>query len=134
MIKHRGFFCYKEYIEKPREVLTQEQYKEYAVGLLELGIYGEYEATDMIVNAFLQEKAAMMNATDRRYKHSVFCGRLGGRKQIFTNAELMDAVVKKGICTQQGLANYFGCSLRTIQRRVTSKEIRRCYNESHKEK
>lgn len=127
-----GFFCYKEYIEKPREVLTPEQYKEYAVGLLELGIYGQYEPTDIIVAAFLEEKAAMMKATDRRYRHSVFCGKLGGRKQIFTDAELMNAVVTKGICTQQGLANYFGCSLRTIQRRITSKEIRRCYNESHK--
>ena len=131
---YRGFFCYKEYIEKPREVLTPEQYKEYAVGLLELGIYGECETTDMKIFALLEEYGAMMIATDRRYRHSVFCGKLGGRRQIFTDAELMNAVVNKGICTQQGLAKYFGCSLRTIQRRVTSKEIRRCYNESHKEK
>ena len=129
---YRGFFCYKEYIEKPREVITPEQYKEYAVGLLELGIYGECETTDMKIFAFLEEKGAMMKATDRRYRHSVFCGKLGGRRQIFTDAELMNAVVNKGICTQQGLAKYFGCSLRTIQRRITSKEIRRCYKESHK--
>lgn len=131
-MEYRGFFCYKEYIEKPREALTPEQYKEYAVGLLELGIYGQYAYTDIIVAALLEEKAAMMKATDRRYRHSVFCGKLGGRRQIFTDAELMNAVVNKGICTQQGLANYFGCSLRTIQRRITSKEIRRFYNESHK--
>ena len=134
MMEYNGFFCYKEYIEQPRKVLTREQFKEYAAGLLELGVYGRYDGdtTDLIVLAFLEEKTAMMKATNRRYRHSVLCGELGGRKQVFTDAELTDAIVNKGICTQQGLADYFKCSLRTIQRRKSSKEIQRCYYESHK--
>ena len=66
-MEYRGFFCYEDYIEKPRKVLTPEQYKEYAVGLLELGIYGQYASTDIIVAVLLEEKATMMKATNRRY-------------------------------------------------------------------
>ena len=42
-----------------------------------------------------------------------------------------EAIAKKGFSTQKELAEYFHCSLHTIQRRMNSKEIMEYFNKNH---
>lgn len=132
---YNGFYCYKDYIDLPKQTLTEEEFKEFAVCLLNYGVYGKYEiqTESATVLALLDAKCAMIDATNRRYQHAIRCGELGGRERLFSDDDLKEAIIEKGLHTQKELAAYFNCSVRTIQRRINGDdEIRRCYSDSRK--
>ena len=112
-----------------KKVLSESQYKEYAVALLDLGLLGSCGVDDPLIAALLSHVASLMNVTDRRYKHYKVCGQMGGRPRIVSKAEIENAVRQQGITTLGGLADHFQCSVRTISRHINKKEIRRLLNE-----
>ena len=125
-----GFFCYKNYVIPAKTILNKDQYREYAVALLDLGIYGSSEVEDPLVAALLNQIAPHMNSNDRKYRHFQNCGKKGGRPRIVSRAEIENAVKQQGITTLGGLADHFQCSVRTISRYINKKEIRRFLDET----
>ena len=119
-----GFVNYTEFLQGIRNVLTEEQYKLYAVGLVELTTFGSTDIVDPIVKAILYDRLVAIEKSNKHYEDCVWYGHLGGRKKCFTEDELYKAV-KSGIYTLKGLADYFGCSVRTVNRYITSKELLR---------
>lgn len=115
-MKYNGFFCYNDYVTTAKEVLTEEQYREYAAALLDMGAYLEPKVHDHRVKALLQEVCQSMVATDRRYEKNKRVGRLGGRKRLFSMKQLSDAINILGKKTPKALAEHFNCSVRTIFR------------------
>lgn len=124
-----GFFCYKNYIEPAKAVLSNNQYEKFAAAILDLGIYGQCTVDDPIIASLLNQISSLMNATDRKYKHYKKCGKMGGRPRIVTRADIKKALVEQDISTQKELAEYFNCSVRTISRRISKDEIRRILDE-----
>jgi hypothetical protein len=117
-----------------KDILSDEQYKDYAVALLELGINKESNVKDPIVRALLTDKIVSMKVTDRRYERCKYNGSLGGRKKCFTKEQLREAVLEHGITTTKELAELFGCSLRTVNRSITNSEIKKMYEVKDNEK
>lgn len=118
-----GFFFREEFVTGVKDILTPEQYKEYCTALVELGLRREYSVEDPIVRAFLYDKVASMNATDRHYKRCQTYGSWGGRKKIIKKTDLQFAICSLKITTIKGLAEYFGCSTRTVNRYIKSADI-----------
>ena len=115
-MKYNGFFCYNDYVTTAKEVLTEEQYREYAAGLLDMGAYLVPNVNDHRVKALLQEVYQSIVATDRRYEKNKRVGRLGGRKRLLSMKDLSEAINQKGKKTPKALAEHFNCSVRTIFR------------------
>lgn len=119
-----GFVNYTEFLHGLKDVLTEEQYKLYAVGLVELTTFGSTDISDPIVKAILNDRVISIEKSKKHYEDCVWYGHKGGRKRCFTEDELYRAV-SGGIYTLKGLADYFSCSVRTVNRYITSKELLR---------
>ena len=72
---------------------------------------------DPDIQLLLTDVLPAMGATNLRYRRSISNGRKGGRKRTFSNEELIQAIKEQGLKSQKELAEYFGCSVRTIARR-----------------
>ena len=112
-----GFFCYDDYLKAGKELLSPEQYREYLYVITELGCGRECQVDDPDIQLLLTDVLPAMGATNLRYRRSISNGRKGGRKRTFSNEELIRAIKEQGIKSQKELAEYFGCSVRTIARR-----------------
>jgi hypothetical protein len=119
-----GYVNYTEYLEGLKGVLTEEQYKDYCVGLVEYTTFGIATPKDPIVHAILLDRATAIEKTDNHYKDCIWYGHLGGRKRCFTEEQMYNAIKEKGIYTLKGLADYFKCSVRTINRYISSRELK----------
>lgn len=119
-----GFFLYPSYVRGIKEILSLEQYQAYIVALVELGLGSRVAVKDPIVRALLVDKLVAIRATNRRNKRSKINGAKGGRKKQFTRKQMENAVRSHGITSVKGLADYLGCSTRTVNRCITSEEIK----------
>jgi len=119
-----GFFLYPDYVRGLKEILTSEQYQTYIVALVELGLGARIVVKDPIVRALLEDKLVSIRATNRRYKRSKINGAKGGRKKKFTRKQMENAIRSHGITSVKGLSEYIGCSTRTVNRYITSEEIK----------
>ncbi len=120
-----GFFLYPEYVRGIKEILSPEQYQAYIVALVELGLDAPHIVVkDPIVRALLVDKLVAIRATNRRNKRSKINGAKGGRKKQFTRKQMENAARSHGITSVKGLADYLGCSTRTVNRCITSEEIK----------
>lgn len=120
-----GYVNYTEYLEGLKEVLTEEQYKQYAVALIEFTTYGTLAADDPLVYSILLDRVTAIAQTDKHYRECVWYGHLGGRKKCFTVKQMYDVINTKHIYSLKGLAEYFSCSVRTVNRYITSKELKK---------
>lgn len=132
----RGFFFRPEFAEIGKEVLSEEQYKEYLVALVELGCCWKLNLKDYEKDPYiclcLHQVIPSMNATDRRYVLAKRNGKRGGRKRSFTDKELIEAIALHGLTKQKELAEYFGCHVRTIARRVKPSKVAEVYQNRKK--
>lgn len=119
-----GFFLYPDYVRGIKEILSPEQYQAYITALVELGLGERVQVKDPIVSALLVDKLVSIRATNRRHKRSKINGAKGGRKKKFTKTQIEDAVRNHGVNSVKGLADYLGCSTRTVNRYITIDEIK----------
>ena len=131
-MNYPGFFCYEEYGKMGREWLTESEYKDFLYALTEYGWRRPYDISNPKIALLIRQIAVSMNATDRRYKRSIYNGKLGGRERLFTDEKLFDAIERLGTDRQKDLAEYFGCSVRTISRRINSKSYKKYRKERMK--
>jgi len=126
--KRCNFLFRPEFAEIGKEVLSEEQYKNYLVALIDLGCYFKCDEKDPYIWVCLRQVIPSMNAADRRYKLAQKNGRRGGRKRSFTDAELIKAITDLGLSTQKELAEHFGCHVRTIARRIKPSKVKEVYD------
>lgn len=119
-----GFVNYTEYLDGVKEILTEEQYKLYAVALIEYTTYGKTEIEDPLVRALLLDRVTAIKQTDEHYIDCVMYGHLGGRKRCFTQKHLYYVIHTMHIFSLKGLADYFSCSVRTVNRYITNKKLK----------
>lgn len=119
-----GFFLYPEYVRGIKEILSPEQYQTYIVALVELGLGARIVIKDPIIRALLVDKLVAIRATNRRYKRRGIDGAKGGRKKKFTREQMENTVRSHGITSVKGLSEKLGCSTRTVNRCITSEEIK----------
>lgn len=127
----KGFFLYTDYVETAKKSLSPGQYREYLVALIDLGITGECTVTDSLVGAFLIQRAADINATNRRHKRCVVNGAKGGRPPVVTKYQIINAIVCYQLHTKKELAEHFSCSERTIARKISQEEIEERYKNGY---
>lgn len=132
----RGFFFRPEFAEIGKEILSEEQYKDYLVALVELGCCWKLNLKDYEKDPYiclcLHQVIPSMNATDRRYVLAKKNGKRGGRKRSFTDRELIEAITELGLTTQKELAEHFDCHVRTIARRVKPSKVAEVYHNRKK--
>lgn len=119
-----GFFLYKDYVQGMKSILSPEQYQAYIISLVELGLGERVQVKDPIVSALLVDKLVSIRATNKRHKRSKINGAKGGRKKKFTKKQIEDAVRNHGVNSVKSLADYLGCSTRTVNRYITIDEIK----------
>lgn len=124
----KGFFCYEDYLRMAKECLPPEKYTEFLYALTETGCCHKYEGTDPDITLLLSQIIPNMNATDLRYKRSISNGRKGGRKKLFSDDALIEAITVYDLKTQKELAEHFGCDIRTIARRVKTDKVKEYYD------
>lgn len=124
----KGFFCYEDYLRIAKERLSPEKYLEFLYALTETGCCHKYEGTDPDITLLLSQIIPNMNATDLRYRRSISNGRKGGRKQLFSDEEIIEAISKHSIVEPSKLAEHFRCSVRTIARRLQSEKVKPIYD------
>lgn len=121
----RAFFFYKSYVTDVEGCFTEAQYREYIDAIILYGVTGECEIKDHnILPAFIQRRESI-DASLMRYKRAVINGKKGGRKKSITKGEIIEAI-KLGVAYEgdaKDLAQFFGCSERTILRRFNRKEL-----------
>ncbi len=122
---HDGFFVYKEYILNPLKYMSTTQFEKYAAALLLYGICETRIEIDPFSAALLEQVIADIESCNRKYQRAKYNGKKGGRKHVVSTEMIVHAVTECHITTQADLADHFGCSVRTIQRRISKKEIDR---------
>lgn len=122
---NREFFFYKSYVTDVKDFFTEKQYREYVEAIIYYGVTGSYHIEDAsILPAFIQRKASI-DASQARYKSSKINGRKGGRPRTITKGEIIEAL-KLGLGYENNIkevADFFGCSERTILRRFNKQEL-----------
>lgn len=120
---NNGFFVYNKYIKPAQKVLSQEQFKDFVLGMVLYGVDGSYPSINPMAEVFLLGIIPFIGKYDRKYKNALKGGAHGGRKPITTKDEIISVIQNKRISSIEELASYFHCSKRTIIRRITKAEI-----------
>ena len=124
---HKGFFFRWEFAEIGKDSLSPEQYQKYLETLVEIACYGSCEVEDPCIRLCLNQVVPSIRAANGRYVRCVKQGSKGGRKRSFSDAELIKAMTELNFCTQKELAEHFGCTVRTIARRVKPSNVAEVY-------
>lgn len=93
-------------------------------GLLRYGFYGETpESDNPLVNMIYVQAVPSIQSAKDRYEKAVENGRKGGRPTLITTEEIIG--LKQSGMTNKQVAEKLGCSVKTIENRVTT------YNKKH---
>lgn len=96
----------------------EDAYK-FVKAVAQYGLYGEYDESDPVINALMQQAAFGIDKARNNRKKNVEDGKKGGRKKKFAN-EVIWELKDKGLTNQQ-VANQLGCSVKTVERANTSR-------------
>lgn len=125
------FLLRASHVERAKEVLSLEKYREYLDYLVQLGLHGECYVKDPLIRAFLRDVAISINQANKKYAHDKECGKKGGRPKLVTRAKIEAVIEVYGTVSIKDLADFFGVSARTINRYITRQEIIELADEHH---
>lgn len=92
-----------------------------ARGIIQYGLQGEIENADPTILSRVEAVCSdLMQSSTERYNAAIRGGSRGGRPTMH-NPELIKELRARGMTYQQ-IANELGCSVRTVQRALDSKE------------
>lgn len=94
----------------------EDAYK-FAKAVMQYGLYGEYDESDPVINALMQQAAFGIDKARNNRKKNVEDGKKGGRKKQFLDEDIW-ALKDKGL-TNQKVAEELKCSVKTVERANT---------------
>lgn len=116
-IRNNSFVFYATYLEAIEALEgNPECAAKLAKAIMEYGIYGEYDESDVVVNALMVQIKLGIDNAKNRYEESVENGKKGGAKKKYSDDEII-RLVKEGM-THKAVAEQLGCSAKTVQRAV----------------
>jgi len=88
------------------------------------GIRGLYDIEDELAKVAFTGIKPSITASQKRYYKAKRTGRSGGRPERFPK-KLFVMMATRGFCTTEEMADFLGCSLKTVERKINNDEIDR---------
>lgn len=122
---YNSFWCYKSYVYTAYDLLGQDQRRSLLYAIMRYGtegIRGLYEINDPeVALPFIQIKASIKASQNRLLKAKID-GSKGGRPEKYPR-ELFVELAKRGFGSPEEIASYLGCSVRTVERKISRDKI-----------
>lgn len=130
---YNSFWCYKSYVYTAYDLLGQDQRCSLLYAIMRYGtegIRGLYEINDPeVALPFIQIKASI-KASQNRYRNAQIDGSKGGRPEKYPR-ELFVELAKRGFGSPEEISAYLGCSVRTVERKISRDKIWTIMNAEH---
>lgn len=131
--KYNTFYWYKDYTYNAYSLLGQEQRHSLLHATMRYGtegIKGLYKINDPeVALPFIQIKASIKASQNRLLKAKID-GSKGGRPEKYPR-ELFVELAKRGFGSPEEISAYLGCSVRTVERKISSDKIWTIMNAEH---
>lgn len=114
--RNKGFWCFGTVYDTMIELAQKDEHLafKFIKAAMEYGLYGEYDESDAVINALMQQVIFGIDNVDKRREKNVEDGKKGGRKRK-NEDEVVWAMIDSGK-TKEEVACELKCSVRTIQR------------------
>ncbi len=119
-----AFPFYKRYVsDSIKNALTENQFWNYLEAVIYCGTNGEYHIEDPIVEAVFSQIKASIIASQKRYQRYIWYGEKGGCPEKYSRHDMVEVIRKYGCYNCEDVAHYLGCSLKTVKRKISDREI-----------
>ncbi|MBQ0088129.1 MAG: helix-turn-helix domain-containing protein, partial [Prevotellaceae bacterium] len=123
VVKNNSYVMYATWLDQVEQLEENGQFElayKYIRAIMDYGIYGEYDNSDVMVNLLMTQTALGIDKAQSRYAAAVENGKKGGRPKTVDEEKIVE--LKRQGLTNKKIAEKVGCSDKTVSRTLKAVE------------